>query len=95
MKILQPHDQSGWIACVIDGHLVHAKVYDEPSAFGVGGFGRVSKLAILKESFHDTTKNFSEQCCYSYDRGLDFDEAPPGLVSKVVEELEKLPKACS
>lgn len=95
MKILEPHDRTGWITCVIDGHWVQAKVYDNPSTFGVGGFGRVSKLAILHNSSQDTTRNFFDQCCYNYDRGLDFDKAPPGLVSKVVAELEKLPKVCS
>ncbi len=94
MKILDPHSYTGWITVVIDGHWVQAKVYDEPSTFGVGGWGRVSKLAIGKTDTVDRNKNFFDQICYNYDRGLDFDRAPEGLVDKVVAELEKLPK-CS
>ena len=101
MKILEPHSHTGWITCVIDGHWVQAKVYDEPSTYGVSpetgdcGFGRVSKLAILKTDRQDTNRDFFQQCCFNYDRGLDFNEAPPGLLAKVVAELEKLPKICS
>lgn len=92
MKILEPHSQTGWITCIIEGHWVQAKVYDMPSDYGVGGFGRVSKLAIGKTDRVEPYQNFFDQMCYNYDRGLDFDEAPKGLVNKVVAELEKLPK---
>ena len=30
--------------------------------------------------------------CYNYDRGLDFDNAPKGLIDKIVNQLEQLPK---
>ena len=91
MKILAPHDEFGWITAVIEGHWVQAKVYDEPSTYGVNN-GRVSKLAVGKESFRNPNQNFFDQMCYNYDRGLDFDNAPSGLINKIVAELETLPK---
>ena len=90
MEIISPHDQYGWITAIIEGRWVQAKVYDLPSHYGVND-GRVSKLVIGKTRYRDPTQNFFEQMCYDYDRGLDFDEAPEGLVQKIVAELEKLP----
>lgn len=40
----------------------------------------------------DSTKEFFGQICYNYDRGLDFDKAPKGLVDKIIAQLETLPK---
>jgi hypothetical protein len=84
MKVLSPHDSSGWITAVIEGRWVQAKVYDKPSSFGVDG-GRVSKISI-----HKTSKaNSSPE--YHYDRGLEFDNLPKGVLKKVLKELESLP----
>lgn len=91
MQILEPHSETGWITAVIEGHWVQAKVYDEPSTYGVNN-GRVSKIAISKTAFRDPNVNFFDQMCYNYDRGLDFDTAPSQLVDKVIARLEKLPK---
>lgn len=91
MKILVPHDQYGWITAIIEGRWVQAKVYDEPSCFGIND-GRVSKLCIGKTQYRDPMQNFFEQMCYNYDRGLDFDDTPPGLLDKIVAELETLPR---
>lgn len=91
IQILKPHDQIGWITAIIEGHWVQAKVYDEPSTYGIND-GRVSKLVIGKNDKRDPNRDFFEQMCFNYDRGLDFDNAPLGLVDKVVAELEKLPK---
>ena len=90
MEIISPRDQYGWITAIIEGRWVQAKVYDLPSYYGVYD-GRVSKISIGKTRYRDPTQNFFEQMCYNYDRGLDFDEAPEGLVQKIVVELEKLP----
>lgn len=90
MIILSPHDQYGWITAIIEGRWVQAKVYDLPSTFGIND-GRVSKISIGKTQYRDPDQNFFEQMCFNYDRGLDFDEAPEGLVEKIVAELEKLP----
>lgn len=91
MHILEPHDESGWITAVIAGRWVQAKVYDEPSTYGVFN-GRVSKLAIGKTDTRNPYSNFFEQLDYNYDRGLDFDKLPEGVLAKVVAELEALPK---
>jgi hypothetical protein len=90
MEIISPHDQYGWITAIIEDRWVQAKVYDLPSTYGVND-GRVSKISIGKTRYRDPTQNFFEQMCFNYDRGLDFDEAPEGLVDKIVAELEKLP----
>lgn len=56
MQILQAHDRHGWITAIIEGRWVQAKVYDEPSVFGVNE-GRVSKLSIGKT---DTYQRYSD-----------------------------------
>jgi len=95
MKILEDNRrESGWITCVIEGRWVQAKVYDEPSDYGVYK-GRVSKLAIGKCDHTRPFENFFEQMAYNYDRGLDFNNLPKGLLKKIVNELEKLPRAFS
>lgn len=91
MRIIEPHSDTGWITAEIEGRWVQAKVYDEPSSYGINN-GRVSKLAVGKESFRDSNKPFFDQMCYNYDRGLDFDNAPKGLIDKIVNQLEQLPK---
>ena len=94
MKLLKAHDQYGWITCIIADRWVQAKVYDQPSTFGVNN-GRVSKLAIGKSDLRYEDKPFFEQMAFNYDRGLDFDNLPDGVLDKVIEELETLPPCCS
>lgn len=47
-----------WISDTIGLYYYEAKVYDEPSRFGIDG-GRISKLAIY---------NPVKKCCCQYDR---------------------------
>lgn len=94
MKIITPHSEHGWITAVINGRWVQAKVYDEPSSYGING-GRVSKLCIGKTDKRDPSKDFFKQMAYNYDRGLDFSNLPEDVLEKIVEELEKLPKIFS
>ena len=47
MKVLEAHSKTGWITAIIQDHWVQAKVYDEPSTYGVNN-GRVSKIAVSK-----------------------------------------------
>jgi len=91
MKILTPHDESGWITAVIKGRWVQAKVYDEPSTFGINN-GRVSKCSIGKTNVWIPNEPFFPQMDYNYDRGLDFDHISPKLLEEIVAELEALPK---
>ena len=90
MKVIKPHDWTGWITAVIADRWVQAKVYNEPSTYGVND-GRVSKLAIGKTQHWDPARPFFEQMAYNYDRGLDFDRLPDGLLDEIVAELEALP----
>jgi len=91
MIILSPHNDTGWITAIIEDRWVCAKVYDTPSTYGINN-GRVSKLAVGKTSQRNPNKDFFKQMSYNYDRGLDFDKTPPGLIDKIVKELELLPK---
>lgn len=90
MQIIEAHDESGWVTAIIAGRWVQAKVYDQPSKFGVFN-GRVSKLAIAKTAYRNSNANFFEQLDYHYDRGLDFDNLPEGVLKQVIAELETLP----
>lgn len=64
-------DETGWVTAVINGRWVQAKVYDEPSTYGVRDC-RVSKLCVGLGDTRNTNANFFKQMAYSYDRGLDF-----------------------
>jgi len=90
MRILSAHDENGWITAVICGRWVQAKVYDLPSDYGINE-GRVSKCAIGKTAKRNSGENFFDQIDFNYDRGLDFDNLPDGLLSKILKELENLP----
>lgn len=93
IKIINPHGQSGWITCIISGRWVQAKVYDEPSHYGVNDYSRTSKLCIGKTDIVRSNQNFFEQIDYNYDRGLDFNNLEDkDLVNDVVKTLETLPK---
>jgi hypothetical protein len=92
MKILDSYrSETGWVTAIIEGRWVQAKIYNEPSIFGINE-GRVSKLYVGKTDIVDSKKIFFEQICYHYDRGLDFNKAPEGLIDKIVAKLETLPK---
>lgn len=92
IQILEPHHWTGWVTAIINDRWVQAKVYNEPSIFGINN-GRVSKLCISKTNKIDTTKSFLAQIDYNYDRGLDFDNLPnSNILVEIVAELEKLPK---
>lgn len=96
MQIIEPHNDTGWITAVIEGRWVCAKVYDEPSVYGINE-GRVSKLSIAKTDTRDPTRNFFDQMDYNYDRGLDFKRRtlPVAVLRKIVASLEALPKQWS
>jgi len=90
MQIIKRDADTNWVEAIIDNRWVLAKVYNEPSDYGINS-GRVSKLAISKTSNRDPQKPYFPQICYNYDRGLDFDRTPKGLVDSVVSQLEALP----
>jgi hypothetical protein len=91
MKIIKPQTAPGWITVEIDGRRIEAKVYNTGSGYGING-GRVSKLAIMKKNHvRDRDANYFEQLDFNYDRGLDFDNLPAGVLDNIVAQLEALP----
>ncbi len=94
MKIIEPHSKTGWITAEIAGRWVQAKVYDNPSEYGINN-GRVSKCVIGKTNVRNPNEDFFAQMDFNYDRGLDFDNLPSGVLDKVLVELEALPKLFS
>lgn len=88
MKILEQRDN--WIEAVIADHWIQAKVFDEPSRYGING-GRISKLFIARNNHIDQNMPFHSQMIFVYERELDLDDAPACLVQTVVDALEKLP----
>lgn len=84
--------ESVWITAIVDGRWIQAKVYQEPSIFGINE-GMVSKLAICKTAFRDPNSNFFDQMDYNYDRGLDFDNLnDPSLLNSIIKQLEDFRK---
>ena len=69
-----------WYTIVHEDYTAYAKVYPEPSKFGIDG-GHVSKLLVTGgcglEIFH-------------YDRGLDFDHSAGPIVSEFVAFCEQM-----
>lgn len=89
MRILK-RDSRGWTEAVIEGRWCLAKVYNNPSRFGING-GRTSKLSISKTDTRDENQHFFEQMDYNYSRGLDFDTLPNLLLDKIIAQLQVLP----
>ncbi len=91
MKIIKPQTRSGWITVEIEGRIVEAKVYNTGSIFGINE-GRVSKLVIMKKDHvRNRHEDYFAQLDYNYDRGLDFDDLPAGVLDNIVAQLEALP----
>lgn len=66
-----------WRIIKLFGYKVCAKIYDEPSVYGIYG-GRISKLSIWKKGRE----------ILSYERGWDFSELSEATVKKIVNVLE-------
>ena len=94
MQVIDPHSKDLWITAIINGRWVQAKVYDEPSTYGINN-GRVSKCVIGKTDTRDPSVDFFSQMDFNYDRGLDFNNLPDEILDGVISELEKLPKLYS
>lgn len=84
-------NNSPWFHGIIEGRLVDAKVYNQPSSYGING-GRVSKLAVYKTTTRDCYEDWHSQLDYNYSRGEDFNNLPEGMLEKIVAYLEALPE---
>ena len=73
-----------WINGKIDGYRYEAKVYSIGSVHGING-GRVSKLSVCQEADNPCLDDLA---IYNYDRGLDFDNAPDGLIDRILERYQ-------
>lgn len=76
IKLTMFPDYINWVEGYVDNTFFQAKIYDEPSCFGINE-GRVSKLHISGAA--------------NYDRGWDFGK-DHSLVAPVVDFLESTPK---
>ena len=81
MKILDAPSNSNWLTAIIDGLYCQAKIFTEPSTFGIND-GHVSKLSVCSGQSWDHTK-----VIINYDRGWDVGENRPELDS-IVGQLE-------
>lgn len=70
---------TGWASGKIGGFAFEAKIYDEPSEYGINN-GRISKL-LLKQDGKEV---------FSFDRGLDHSSLPDSIVTEVTEALETI-----
>lgn len=66
-----------WITGKYKSYRFEAKVYDQPSDYGING-GRISKLLV-----NDGTRTI-----FNYDRGLDIDSPIGYELAKLLEELK-------
>ncbi len=82
-EVLKPRDAAGWMKGRVDGHFFEAKVYDTPSDYGIDD-GRVSKLCISSGAQWAGLND----AIFNYDRGLDFDETPAGLLDQILAFIE-------
>lgn len=94
--VTKPRSYNGWVHGVANDRWFCAKVYDEPSAYGVNNC-RVSKLSIAKEGVHllglESGLPFFDNVDFNYDRGLDFhnDELSKEDLDALLEWLNALP----
>ncbi len=89
IKLISFPTNSYWIKGTIGTYIFDAKVYNEPSQFGINN-GRVSKLSI-----RDKYKNPQEACVTGFDRGWFLKpntEKEQHIFKTVLDYLEKTPK---
>ena len=90
MKLFTEYESGCWIKGISNNRWFMAKVFDEDSPYGINN-GRVSKLSISKTNEPNKPYiNFFDQMDYNYDRGVDFDNLPEGLLDAILSDLESL-----
>ncbi|GIC82308.1 hypothetical protein FMO003_25890 [Moritella sp. F3] len=91
MEIIEPHDESLWITAIIEGRWVNALVLNSPGIDCINN-GRVSQCTVAKKRFRDWSKSYRDEMGYCYNRGLNFDDLPKGLLDGIIGRLETLPQ---
>ena len=89
---------SAWITLCLDVYHVEAQAFRPPSQYGIGArdndgnwlpgvdpdnlpqSARISRLTITTSP----TDWGKPSAIYNYDRGLDYDDTPPGLLNAVI-----------
>lgn len=77
-KINLRHAGGNWVIGTVDGLEVQAKVFEEPSHYGMELDGRISKLWV---------KIPGGQVLYSYDRGPDIDYLDTEGLAMIVDAV--------
>jgi hypothetical protein len=78
----------GWMEGFIGKYTFQAKVYDEPSTFGIND-GRVSKLMVWDEVVRQKESNIFTASIINYDRGWDI-EPKTDEAKGILETILKL-----
>ncbi|NRB79183.1 MAG: hypothetical protein HRU38_11010 [Saccharospirillaceae bacterium] len=90
MEIIEPHDESLWITAIIEGRWVNALVLNNPEIDCIN-HGRISQCTVGKRRNRDLGKPYRDEMGYCYNRGLNFDDLPEGLLNGIIAQLETLP----
>lgn len=92
-KIESANENTNWVVGTYKGLEVQAKVFDEPSEFGIRE-GRVSKLEVSRskdEIRSRASSRMGKDVLYSYDRGEDVNKLSSSIFDGLLAELESLP----
>ena len=75
-----------WVEGKYKDHVFLAKVYSEPSEFGIND-GHVSKLSVLKKGLPNIKFGWGqERTLYNYDRGVDIDDPIGAEIAGVLDK---------
>ena len=91
-RIICSERSEGWVKGTVNGYHFQAKVYDEPSVYGINE-GRISKLMVWDEAQRQQHRNIFRAALMNYDRGWDIEPQPEyaEMINKLVLYLEALP----
>lgn len=69
-----------WREFSIMGFKIFAKVYENPSKYGIAAAPRISKLAIYK----------GKEWVFNYERGYDFNRLPEWTLRQILNILDHI-----
>ena len=81
-----------WYKGTIGKYSFEAKVYDDPSTFGINE-GRISKLTVWDDAKYQKTHKLFAACIMNYDRDWDVKPkaAHSAMIDALIAKLERLP----